>query len=133
MAQAIAAGIDARGERSGTIYRSAGVAAHDGDTYSYETLSAVERLGFAPPRGSSNALTPAMIREANAIYAMTRAHRSAVLALGGQSPEVAAKTQLLDPEGRDVPDPVGSSQARYDLVARDLERMIRARLQEPNA
>jgi protein-tyrosine-phosphatase len=58
---------------------------------------------------------------------MTAAHRRAVLAL---DPSAGAKVRLLDPEGSEVPDPIGSSQERYDQVAAQMQRMIERRLQE---
>lgn len=129
MAEAIARGLVLAGEpiEPGTRFASAGVGAADGMEFSPETGRAVERLGFAAPAGFSRALTPAMLDGADAIYVMTRAHRSAVLRL---RPAVADRVDLLDPDGADIPDPIGAGQERYDQVASRMRDIITRRLRE---
>jgi protein-tyrosine phosphatase len=131
MAEAIARGLQP--EQLGGLpveFHSAGVAAFDGASYSPETVSAVRKLGMDAPRGSSKALTPAMIAQADAIFAMTQSHRAAVLSM---DPGAGSKVRLLDPSGLDVADPIGHPQARYDQVAAMMREMIRARLAELDA
>jgi protein-tyrosine-phosphatase len=71
-----------------------------------------------------------MLRSADAVWVMTRAHRTAVLSL---EPSADGKVELLDPSGKDVSDPIGSPQSRYDEVARRMEMVIRERLRPREA
>ncbi len=129
MAEAIARGVARTPGLTppGTVFSSAGVGAFDGEDYTPETGPAVERLGFDGPTGASRALTVAMIDRADAIYVMTRTHRSAVLRM---VPSAADRVDLLDPSGEDIPDPIGGTQARYDQVAVRLKDFITRRLRE---
>lgn len=128
MAEGIARGLLSASQAEGTVsVSSAGVGAFDGAGFSPEIASAVGKLGFAPPSGQSRALTPAMVSQADEVYVMTRSHRSAVLMM---DPSAGGKVRLVDPDGRDVADPIGSTQEIYDQVARDLKRMIERRLKE---
>jgi L-threonylcarbamoyladenylate synthase len=129
MAQAIAAGLQGTGSPavSGLRFVSAGVAAHAGDRYSAETVEAVRRLGMAPPSGSSQPLTRELIARAEVIYAMTKRHREAVLAIDASA---AGKLHLLDPDGRDIPDPIGQPQAQYDQVASAMRGILDRRRKE---
>jgi L-threonylcarbamoyladenylate synthase len=105
---------------------SAGVAAVDGGPYTPETLAAVEALGLPTSRGQSRSLTRELIREADAVFAMTASHRSAVLRL---DPEAAPRVHLLDPQGHDIDDPIGGPQSLYSSLAARMRTMIERRLQ----
>lgn len=127
MAEAIARGLIAKLYLNAPIVlASAGVSASR-EPYSHETGAAVEALGFEAPRGRSRALTAEALAAATNVYAMTRSHLAAIKRLDATA---AAKAQLLDPAGNDVPDPIGGSQALYDATARAMRDMIAARLKE---
>lgn len=127
MAEAIAHGLlDKIMPNASIVLASAGVAAGH-DSYSPETGSAVQALGFQAPQGRSRRLTAEMLAAATTIYAMTRSHLAAITRL---DPQAAAKAHLLDPAGHDVPDPMGGTQALYDATARAMRDMIAARLKE---
>lgn len=129
MAEAIARSVG-RAIGAGVESQSAGVGALAGAGVSPEAVKAVRGLGLDPPAGRARPLSAGIIASADEIYVMTRAHQRAVLSL---DPSAASKTRLLDPAGRDVPDPIGSPQERYDEVARALRTMIERRLQEDPA
>ncbi|MBX9737866.1 MAG: Sua5/YciO/YrdC/YwlC family protein [Phycisphaerales bacterium] len=138
MAQAIASGLWARTSEQGDansgveagypmVASSAGLHAELGSAPTREGVAAVRALGFAPPSGTAHALTPLMLREADAIYTMTRSHLNAVLKL---DPSVAGKASVLDPSGDDIPDPLGGPARHYASLAVAMRDMITRRLQE---
>lgn len=111
--------------------RSAGVAAYDGGAATPEGVEALAGMGITPPREHrSRGLTRDMLDAADEVYALTRSHREAILAM---DPSAAGKVVLLDPEGGDVPDPVGGPASVYRETAARLAEMIRARLANPPA
>ncbi len=138
MAQAIASGLRATTNGQGDanaaveagyplVATSAGLHAELGSAPTREGVAAVRALGFAPPTGTAHAVTPLMLREADAIYTMTRSHLSAVLKL---EPSVAGKAGVLDPSGDDIPDPLGGPARHYASLAVAMRDMIAKRLQE---
>ncbi len=106
---------------------SAGLAAWDGGPVSEEAVAALERLGIEF-EGHSKRLTAEMIRKAQLVLGMTRAHVMAARALVAGEPH-QDKVQLMDPEG-DVEDPIGMAQSAYDALAERMTRVIPARLAE---
>ncbi|MBA4120282.1 MAG: hypothetical protein C0513_06235 [Isosphaera sp.] len=108
--------------------RGAGLAAVEGAPPSPEGVRAVEGLGM-PARfdGGSRAATAQALGWADAVYAMTRGHLSALRARGVE------RAELLDPAGRDVADPLGGSLDDYSQTARSMLGMIQARLREMDA
>jgi L-threonylcarbamoyladenylate synthase len=106
---------------------SAGVAAGDGMGASPQTLPALSNLGIEPAEHRSRELTAVMVAEAEHIFVMSRHHAEAIVAM---APYAAGKVHLLDPQGQEVPDPVGLSQQVYDSTAARLLEMITHRLSE---
>lgn len=109
---------------------SAGTGAAPGMPATPEAEQAVEALGLSIADHSSTPLTPEMVEGADAIYAMTQSHIQAVLAI---SPTSADRVFLLDPDGREIPDPIGYPQHVYDQTAQAITRAIRRRLEDGNA
>jgi protein-tyrosine-phosphatase len=106
---------------------SAGLAAWDGGPVSDETLAALARLGIEFD-GHSKRLTGEMIRKAQVVLGMTRAHVLAARALVAGEPH-QEKVQLLDPSG-DVEDPIGMTQSAYDALATRMAKVIPSRLSQ---
>lgn len=106
---------------------SAGVSAGEGEPASSQTVEALRTVGVGPTAHRSTGLTAEAARQADVIYAMTESHARAIGAMG---PDVASKVMLLDPSGRDIPDPVGGPVALYISTARRLDELIRTRLKE---
>jgi len=75
----------------------------------------------------SRPMTVDALLAADYIWVMTRGHQEAVLAL---APEVANRVVLIDPDSRDVADPIGGDLAVYRDCARHLERAVAHRIQE---
>lgn len=110
-----------------TRIRSAGVSAGFGMAPTPEGVEALRDRGIEMGRHASTPLTREMINEAELIFAMTRSHAEAVVRM---EPSAASRVLLLDPEGRDIPDPIGSPREAYDRTADRLLDAIRRRLGE---
>jgi protein-tyrosine phosphatase len=106
---------------------SAGVFAGSGAPPTPEAARAVEALGASMPSRSSRPLTRDLLASARVVYCMTADHARAVVSA---APELADRVFMLDPEGGDVPDPLGGPQEFYDETARRIAQMVRARLEE---
>jgi len=135
MAEAIAADLIAKGRVSGapdveTTVISAGAGAATGVPPTPEAVTALKELGINPNLRGSRQLTRQLIAEADIIFTMSRSHLHAVLAL---DPTAADKTFLLDPEGGDVPDPIGYPQEVYTETAERIRDLVTARLRELDA
>lgn len=129
MAEAIARGLHDESPlpRVPTVFSSAGAAAAEGDPVTPEALDALGELGFDAPGRRSRLLTPAMIDEAEVIYAMTGGHSRAVLAI---DPSARHKVHTLDPTGEDIPDPIGGPAALYRRTGERLLALTKERLAE---
>lgn len=129
MAEAIATSLlaDAPQTRSITEVGSAGVGAAEGEQTTFEAVQALNRLGVPPTAKRSRALTRDLIVQADAIFGMTRSHVRAILAL---TPDARGKVELLDPDGEDIPDPIGGDQSVYTQAAERIRRAIQRRIKE---
>jgi L-threonylcarbamoyladenylate synthase len=128
MAQAIAEGLLAGAGASEAFFvASAGVSAMPGSGATPEAVDAAHELGYRLDDHRSAPLSPLMVEKAHAVFGLTRAHVEAIRAL---APDHADAVQLLDPQGHDVPDPIGQPGAVYLETARHLRAMIAARLRE---
>ncbi|NQU23637.1 MAG: threonylcarbamoyl-AMP synthase [Candidatus Nealsonbacteria bacterium] len=106
---------------------SAGIAAMMGGRASREAVETMGRLGLNIQEHETQPLTEPLVRHADVIYTMTRAHREAIVA---QWPSSAERTQLLCTDGSDVSDPIGGPIARYRQCATQIEAQLRARVDE---
>lgn len=104
---------------------SAGTSAGSGAAASAENAAALRSIGVEAGEHRSRPLTRQLVAEADFIFTMAGWHRDGVLAL---DPGAASRTWVLDPDGQDVPDPVGLPQDVYNQTAARLEELIRARL-----
>ncbi len=75
----------------------------------------------------SQPVTAELVANATHIFVLAQHHREAVLVL---APEAANKTILLDPEGKDVADPIGLGWAFYQETAKQIGNLLRIRLAE---
>jgi protein-tyrosine phosphatase len=101
-------------EDQGLVVLSAGVGAHEGMPAARNACEVVRGWGGSLDEHTSRRVTPDLIEMADWIVGMTAEHLDAVV---GVMPEVADRCRLLHPEGRDVPDPIGSDKANYRRVA----------------
>lgn len=128
MAQAIAEGLLAGAGASGAFFvASAGVSAMAGASATPEAIEAVEHLGYRLEGHHSAPLSAPMVERAHAVFGLTASHVDAIHSL---VPERTQSVSLLDPEGRDVPDPIGHPASVYLDTARRLQAMVAARLRE---
>lgn len=113
-----------------TTVKSAGAYAGPGAPATPEAIKAVESMGIRMHAHASTPLSRELVNEADAIFGLTRAHTDAILAI---APEAADKVAVLDPDGRDVPDPIGAPQGVYDSTAAAIRPLIERRLAELNS
>ncbi len=113
-------------ERDGVRVASAGVYAAPGMPASPEAVAHMKQVGIDLSGHRSQPLTPDMIREADALYCMTHAHRQAILQM---DPSAQSKTWLLDPGG-EVGDPIGSGLESYQRCAQQIRDGLTVRLKE---
>jgi protein-tyrosine-phosphatase len=105
---------------------SAGVSAKVGEAMTVEAKQALRELGFRPNGHRARSVTVELADQAEKIFCMTEAHRSAVVAL---VPGVTGKTHCLDPEG-DIDDPIGRELPAYIDCARRIHDLVRVRFDE---
>lgn len=108
-----------------TVVRSAGVSATPGGPATPEAITAVRRYGGGLLSHRSTPVSRQLLADADIIFAMTQAHADAARAI-----DPTADIRLLDPDGRDIADPIGAPQPAYDEIAQILDRLIRIRLDE---
>lgn len=109
--------------RADWVVKSAGVAASAGGKASRETMQCLESRGIQMKNFRSQPVSAQLLREADAVFAMTEGH---LFALEDDFPDFADKYYLvcdfidpaLDSSRCDVPDPIGMGQAAYEKVAK---------------
>jgi protein-tyrosine phosphatase len=106
---------------------SGGVAAMEGEPMTKEARDVLGEIKIDPGAHRSHALTRDQVKDADVIYAMTKAHAQAVKDI---APFAAARILTLDPDGNDVPDPIGGSPAEYRSTAQRLKQLVERRLTE---
>jgi protein-tyrosine phosphatase len=112
-------------EERGYVVLSAGVAANGGAPAAAHAIDVLRAMGGSLESHRSRRVSLEIVRQADCIFAMTADHLDALL---DGVPEVQARTYLLDPRGRDVPDPVGSDHHNYRQTAHMIEQMVEERL-----
>ncbi len=127
MAQAIAREQIAKAGGVEVRVISAGAAASTGAPATPEAVTAMNAAGLDLSNHRSRNLTRDMIAEADLILGMSRSHVAAVLAA---DPTAVGKTTTLDPEGADIPDPIGGPLEVYTRTAERIRSLIQRRLEE---
>ncbi len=106
---------------------SQGTAAAAGGRASAPAVAAMAERSIDLRGHQSRPLTVDALVAADYIYVMAREHAEAVRRM---APEVADRVRLLDPDGRDVADPIGGDVATYRACARHIEQALEVRLGE---
>ncbi|RUL89159.1 arsenate reductase/protein-tyrosine-phosphatase family protein [Tautonia sociabilis] len=114
-------------EARGWLVLSAGLSAMPGAPAAEHAVEVVAALGGSLSSHSSRRLTPEIVRAADRIVVMTRGHLDALL---HHAPEAAGRARLLDPEGFDIDDPVGSDLTTYRETAEAIRRHLEHLLDE---
>jgi protein-tyrosine-phosphatase len=106
---------------------SAGTAADSGRRATPETAAEGRTRGLDLAAHRSRPLTPALVDRADRLFVMEAAQRARILEF---APEAAGRVLLLDPAGRDVPDPFGRGPEAYRRAAAMLESAVAERMAE---
>lgn len=114
-------------EDRGVLVASAGIAAMLGGVASSEGVRCMSEMGLDLSDHETQPLTEPLVRQADAIYTMTRAHREAIVT---QWPSAAERTHLLSIDGSDVIDPIGGSVERYRQCEKKIRDELKMRLTE---
>lgn len=111
----------------GFIVASAGLAAVSGAPAAAEAVEVLARRGLDLGAHASQPVTERLLDQADHIYAMTHGHRDAILSA---RPDLADRVELLGRGGTEIPDPIGGGIADYEVCEKELERNIRAIIEE---
>ena len=114
-------------EARGYVVLSAGMAAMGGAPAATHAVDVVRAMGGSLESHRSRRVTLDLIRQADCIFAMTGDHLDALL---DAVPDAQPQTFLLDPEGGDLPDPIGSDQHHYRQTAQIIEQMLEERFKQ---
>jgi len=112
-------------DERGVIVISAGIAAMAGGRASAEAVEVAAEMGLDLSGHQSQPLTEPLVRHADMIYTMTRAHREAIVA---QWPGAAERTWLLGTDGTDISDPIGGLVGQYRRCAAQIQQELSSRL-----
>jgi len=119
--------------RSGLRFLSAGTGSLSGLPASAGALQAMAEIGLDLGGHRTRELARDVLLESDLVLAMTETHRDRArgCGLGPRAPRV----ELLDPEGRETPDPFGGDRAAYrqarDRIRGALERRMPGLLELP--
>jgi protein-tyrosine-phosphatase len=114
-------------EDHGVLVMSAGIAAMLGGKASIEAAEIMSDLDLDLSDHETQPLTEPLVRHADVIYAMTRAHREAIVA---QWPSAAERTEVLAADGVDICDPIGGPVERYRCCAEQILSVLKTRINE---
>jgi protein-tyrosine phosphatase len=107
---------------------SMGVAASFGAPASAQAIAALAPRGIDIAGHQSQPATWERLADVDLALCLTRSHARALESL--LPPGRGPRLELLDPEGRDVPDPIGGSLEEYRRCAAAIEAGLRARLDD---
>lgn len=120
--------LDVAPERVGDFgfhFSSMGVFAGPGAPASEHSVSALRAEGIDISQHASQPVTLEAIQSLDRVYALTRGHLDALLSV--LPPGADRHCELLDPGGRDVPDPIGGSMADYETTRERIREALEAR------
>jgi len=111
----------------GFVAMSAGLAAATGAPASPESVDVAGKHGIDLSGHESRPLTDRLLDQADYVYTMTRDHRESILAT---RPDLSNRVELLSRDGEDIADPLGAGIGEYEKCERQIERHLRAILEE---
>ncbi|MCG3135087.1 MAG: Threonylcarbamoyl-AMP synthase [Planctomycetes bacterium] len=106
---------------------SAGTSARRGETASAAAHAAARAWNCDLTAHRARNVTPSLVEDADDIFVMTAEQRASILAF---TPEAATRVRLLDPAGKDIPDPHGEGDDAYRAAAERIHRVIEQRLDD---
>ncbi|MHC4822278.1 MAG: Sua5/YciO/YrdC/YwlC family protein, partial [Planctomycetota bacterium] len=107
--------------RRGLAVLSAGTAAVPGRPCPEEAVAEGRQRGVDLSRHRSQPLIPALLDRAETVFVMDRGHRTSIMEF---APESADNVVLLDPAGRDIPDPYGCGAEAYERAGHMISQAI---------
>jgi protein-tyrosine phosphatase len=107
----------------GFTVASAGLAAATGAPAALEAIELFSRRDIDLNAHESQPVTDRLLNQADHIYTMTRNHRDSILAA---RPDVADRVEVLSRDGADISDPIGGDMTDYEVCGAEIERHIRA-------
>ncbi|MEX0939033.1 MAG: L-threonylcarbamoyladenylate synthase [Pirellulales bacterium] len=110
-------------EDRGVIVMSAGISAMPGGRSAPESESIMQEMGLSLDSHASQPLTDQLVRHADMVVVMTRAHRQAILS---HWPEAAARVRLLRHDDGDIADPIGGPLEVYRACAQQIKAELPA-------
>jgi protein-tyrosine phosphatase len=114
-------------EERGYVILSAGVNAMGGSPAAVHAIDVLRAMGGSLETHRSRRVSVDLVRQADCIFAMTADHLEALL---DAVPEAQPRTYLLDAQGRDIPDPIGSDHHNYRQTAQVIEESLDYRLNQ---
>jgi protein-tyrosine phosphatase len=110
----------------GVMVMSAGISAMGGARPSPEAVSVMAQQGLQLADHESQPLTSQLVRQADLIWVMTRAHRQAIV---GQWPEASSRTMVLARDQSDIADPIGGPVEYYEKCAAQIKTELAERIE----
>jgi protein-tyrosine phosphatase len=110
----------------GYVVRSMGVFASVGSPAADHAVRATAERGVDIAKHRSSPALPEVIAELDHLYCMTQSHVDALRMI--LPPGKDSAVALLDPDGHDIPDPIGGSANDYRHCAESIQAGIDARL-----
>lgn len=104
---------------------SMGVFASPGAPAANHAISTLARRGIDISGHRSSPALLEVITELDEVYCLTQSHLAALTMI--LPPSKAGNLQLLDPEQRDIPDPIGGSAADYQRCAQSIAEALEHR------
>ncbi|MCG8406380.1 MAG: threonylcarbamoyl-AMP synthase [Phycisphaerales bacterium] len=111
----------------GIIVQSAGTMGMSGGRASREAVEVCRRRDVDLTDHASRGLTPELIHSADYIFAMAGHHLDAIRSM---APAHAGKAMLLEPNSRDIADPIGGTTDDYENTAQRITQALEGRLNE---
>jgi len=107
---------------------SMGVCAGPGSPASREAVELLGAAGIDLSQHRSSPALPDVIANLDRVYCLTASHRDALLQT--LPPRKGGHIELLDPDGGDIPDPIGGGAAVYRTCAERIEECLDVRLDD---
>lgn len=107
---------------------SAGVMASSGAPPAQNAVAILAELGVDLGDHRSRGVHPREVADADRVYCLTAEHRDALIAL--LPPGQAEQVELLDPDGKGLPDPIGGDLETYRRSETAIRTALEARLDE---
>lgn len=105
----------------GFVAMSAGLSAAVGQPAAREAVLVLQDEGVDLQGHCSQPLSARLLEQADRIVTMTRGHRDAVVQ---GRPDLASRVRLLCADGSDVADPIGGTQADYEVCKNQIKQQI---------